>query len=298
MNLPDDFDYERFRIGFEWSDPSRYQRIEEVLNANDSMTLADSMALQNDDTSMLGRRLVQLVTDLEPATGADSSTVAALDLLQGWDGAVTVDSAAGVVSELMLRSHLGKATVQRASPAEAMELIGNGSITSVMALLENPDERLGADPEAARTEILQEALTNAVAEAVTLLGGDPAHWQWGALHKGYFKSAMVPLLHERMVDQFNVGPFAMGGASTTPRAASYNSNFEVTSGASFRMVLDVGNWDASRAINAPGQSGDPMSAHYRDLAPLWAAGEYVPLSYSREAVESNASFVLELTPDQ
>ena len=90
----------------------------------------------------------------------------------------------------------------------------------------------------------------------------------------------------------------MGGASTTPRAASYNSNFEVTSGASFRMVLDVGNWDASRAINAPGQSGDPMSAHYRDLAPLWAAGEYVPLSYSREAVESNASFVLELTPDQ
>lgn len=296
MNLPDDFDFERFRIGFEWSDPSRYQRIEEVLNSNDSMTLVDSMALQNDDTSMLGRRLVQLVADLQPPMDADSSTSAALGLLQNWDGAVAVDSAAAVVSELMLRSHLGKATVQRASPAEAIDLIGNGSITSIMALLEKPDERLGDDPEGARSEILQEALTNAVAEAVTLLGGDPELWQWGALHKGYFKSAMVPLLHARLVDQFNVGPFAMGGASTTPRAASYNSNFEVTSGASFRMVLDVGNWDASRAINAPGQSGDPMSAHYRDLAPLWATGEYVPLSYSREVVESNASFVLELTP--
>ena len=39
-----------------------------------------------------------------------------------------------------------------------------------------------------------------------------------------------------------------------------------TSISSFRMVADVGNWDASVAINAPGQSGVPAS----DLAPLWA----------------------------
>ncbi|WP_245944881.1 penicillin acylase family protein [Pelagibacterium lacus] len=298
MNLPDDFDYERWRIGFEWSDPSRYQRIEEVLTENDSVTLADAMALQNDDVSMLGRRLVQLVADIELVDGADSTAQAALALLQDWDGAVEVDSAPAVVSELMLRGHLGRATVQRAAPAEAVSLIGNGSISSVLALLENPDERLGDDPEAARGEILQEAFSAAVEEAMSLLGGAPEDWQWGALHKGYFKSNMVPLLHERMVDQYNVGPISMGGASSTPRAASYNANFEVTSGASFRMVLDVGNWDASRAINAPGQSGDPLSPHYRDLAPLWAAGEYIPLVYSREAVEANAARVLELSPGQ
>jgi hypothetical protein len=40
------------------------------------------------------------------------------------------------------------------------------------------------------------------------------------------------------------------------------------------MVLDVGAWDASRTINTPGQSGDPFSGHYRDLAPLWATGQY------------------------
>ena len=89
----------------------------------------------------------------------------------------------------------------------------------------------------------------------------------------------------------------MGGSAFSPRAASYRtSDFRVTSGASFRMVLDVGNWDASVAINTPGQSGDPFSPHYRDLAPLWAAGEYVPLLYSREAVERNARSVIRLTP--
>ena len=62
------------------------------------------------------------------------------------------------------------------------------------------------------------------------------------------------------------------------------------------MVLDVGNWDASRAINTPGQSGDPASPHYRDLAPTWAAGQYVPLLYSRGAVEKEAQQRIRLEP--
>jgi len=61
-------------------------------------------------------------------------------------------------------------------------------------------------------------------------------------------------------------------------------------------VLAVGNWDASRTLNAPGQSGDPFSPHYRDLALLWATGQYVPLLYSRGVVENAASEVIELVP--
>ena len=62
------------------------------------------------------------------------------------------------------------------------------------------------------------------------------------------------------------------------------------------MVLDVGNWDQSVVINTPDQSGNPFSPHYRDLAPLWASGDYVPLVYSREVVERMAREVLRLTP--
>jgi len=38
-------------------------------------------------------------------------------------------------------------------------------------------------------------------------------------------------------------------------------------------------------VNSPGQSGDPDSPHYRDLADKWLNGEYFPLLYSRAAVE-------------
>jgi penicillin amidase len=62
------------------------------------------------------------------------------------------------------------------------------------------------------------------------------------------------------------------------------------------MVLDVGAWDNSMIVNTPGQSGDPASPHYRDLFPLWASGRYVPLRYSRAAVDADAETVIALTP--
>jgi penicillin amidase len=64
------------------------------------------------------------------------------------------------------------------------------------------------------------------------------------------------------------------------------------------MVMDVGAWDNSMVINTPGQSGDPASLHYGDLFPLWAAGRYVPLLYSRAAVDRQAERVIALAPGE
>jgi penicillin amidase len=41
-----------------------------------------------------------------------------------------------------------------------------------------------------------------------------------------------------------------------------------------------------------------LSPHYRDLFPLWAAGGYVPLRYSREAVNRDAETLVRFTPAQ
>ena len=49
-------------------------------------------------------------------------------------------------------------------------------------------------------------------------------------------------------------------------------------------------------MNSPGQSGDPYHSHYRDLFPLWAEGRYVPLAFTREAVDRIAERVITLTP--
>jgi penicillin G amidase len=79
-------------------------------------------------------------------------------------------------------------------------------------------------------------------------------------------------------------------------AAYRISDFRCTSGASVRLVMDVGDWDNSVCINVPGQSGDPTSPHYSDLASLWARGAYVPLLYSRARVEEATVASVRLVP--
>ena len=50
---------------------------------------------------------------------------------------------------------------------------------------------------------------------------------------------------------------------------SYDDDFQLASGASFRMVIDVGEWDNSLAVNVPGQSGDPESPFYDNLLEIF-----------------------------
>ena len=69
-----------------------------------------------------------------------------------------------------------------------------------------------------------------------------------------------------------------------------------TDGSSWRVVVDVGEWDDSLFINSPGQSGDPASPHYSDLFRLWARDKAVPLLYSRRKVEAAAERRIVLKP--
>lgn len=63
-----------------------------------------------------------------------------------------------------------------------------------------------------------------------------------------------------------------------------------------RLIMDVGDWDHSLCINTPGQSGVPDSKFYGNLAPQWARGSYVPLLFSKNAVEAETETVIDLVP--
>jgi penicillin amidase len=131
-----------------------------------------------------------------------------------------------------------------------------------------------------------------------MLGGtDPAQWQWGKLHHAFFAHALANAADAATKARLNVGPMPKQGGSDTVNLSAFDPNsFRQQGGPSFRMVLDVGAWDNSRAVNAPGQSGDPASPHYRDLAPMWLRGDYFPLLYSRAKIEASLARRIDLVP--
>jgi penicillin amidase len=294
MNLPAGYPNEQNRIGFEWVDRSRIDRIKELLRASKKQSLADSMAIQTDAVSTQSRRAIAL---LAPVASQDAELAKALGLLKTWDHNESTSSVPAAIYEVWATKYLGRATAGRATPAAARTLVGDGHLEAVISYLEHPDSALGADPAAARNAILLESLKSALLELHQRLGADMDTWAWGRLHHATFEPAVAVLADPQLRAQMTVGPLQTPGSSSTPRAQSYRAaDFSVNSGASVRMVMDVGAWDNSVVINTPGQSDDPMSAHYRDLFPMWAQGSYAPLRFSRAAVDRDAEEVMHLTP--
>jgi penicillin G amidase len=121
---------------------------------------------------------------------------------------------------------------------------------------------------------LQRALERLTAQH----GRDWSQWRWGRMHMRGFPHPFVAAFDIPAVER-------NGGAGTV-----------AADGASYREIFDVSNWDRSLVINTPGQSGQPGSRFYGNLAKDWSDERYFPLAFSRPAVEKAAAHTLRLTP--
>lgn len=307
MNLPTDYPQER-HITYDWYAPYRRHRIDEVIGASEKHTVEDMMDLQSDFVSIPARRVLAKVASLPIA---DRGSVEGLQLLEGWKGDLRADSGPAALFEVWYRRHLRPALLSRAlegvvakeQVAEALErvapkedLLADARVD--LQLLEDPGGRLGAEPEKFLAETVVRTLGDAVAEVETLLGADRSKWAWGRLHVARAVHPLRALLKTVEREKLVAGPLPRGGSGETVGNTAYGPDFGQTAGSTFRIVVDVGNWDGSVAMNAPGQSGAMGSPHYQDLFGSWTRGEGFPLSYSRSRVEETAEHVIKLEPEE
>ena len=289
--IPADHPAATMGIGYEWSDDSRARRLRQLLASTTPHRLDDSRAYQLDVMSLPAQRLVRVLAEV---TTSRPRVRRVLDMLRGWDGTMAADSAAAAVFEVWFNRHLRTAVVQAVVSPAAARRVGTADLSRLLQVLEGHGGWL--TPER-RDRILVDSLDSAITEIETTLGSDPAQWRWGQLHQAVFQHPLAARVDAETRQRLSVGSWPIGGSASTPMATAYRStDYQLTSGASFRMVADVGNWDATTAINTPGQSGNAASPHYRDLAPLWAQGGYFPLAYSRAAVETVTRTRIELQP--
>jgi penicillin amidase len=289
--IPEDYPY---KVGNEWSAPYRFLRIHEVLSEaathGQKLSLEDLGRLQSDVVSLPARKLQPLL-----AHAAGSSPGAPAQLLLSWNCSVDRDSAAAALFEIWLQE-VQRSVYQLLAPQSAWGILqGHEALPVVMRHLEDPDEAtFGPSPEAARDRLLLVTLRTAVDKLTALEGPDPTKWSWGKIHVVRFRHPLDRLPGAAWMD---LGPLARPGDGFTVCATTYPGNdYAQTHGASYREVLDVGNWDESKGINVPGESAQPGSHHYEDLVPIWAQGRYFPLLYSRPAVEKAATDHLLLEP--
>ena len=267
----------RTPISFEWPKPSyRAERLHEVLRDSGRFTVAEFMRLQHDDVSLLARRIAPAL--VEAATRAGAGDRPEVRALRSWDHRMSRDANAALVFATWSAAFARLLTDAIHPPAVAALLRSRTD-------WEVADSVLRAGGRGDSLAVV--ALDSATATVTRRLGPNGMGEPWGALH--------VVALRHPIAQAFDLAPYPRGGDANTVFATG-GANFRQTAGASYRQIIDLGDFDQSVAINVPGQSAQPESEYYANLLPMWAEGQYFPLVFSRARVEAETKHVLRLLP--
>ena len=278
MNLPDDYPIESYPMGFEWNAGWRYRRLWSVLEGQNEHSLDDSTQLQRDYLSILAVETIASIPDED--TGPTAT------MLRSWDGTLSPDSAPGALYAIWYYRHLRPALANVLMPDEPA-LVANMDSLGVLRLMQ--EERA--------TRAIQHSLETAYADAVALMGKEPKDWRWGNVHQIKFEHPLLAEADSALQQIMQYPAYPRGGSgSTTNNTGFLASDLQVRTGASYRQVIDVGNWDAATMTNAPGQSGDPRSPFYDNLLKGWAEDGEFPLIYSRSKILQHKMMEIQLRP--
>jgi penicillin amidase len=272
-----------YRLSPEYRAPYRAAEIALRLRAARRYDAALFSAIQADVESPAERELAQRAAAALRKSGADrdADLRPAYSALAAFDGRFTPDSTGATVVERLRLTAAADLVRAHLPPDVANAYLATDSrfVVLMRALRERPRGWFEHDdPDA--------FLAAEVRAIVRRFGRD-------AVATPYGEAAAVTALHPlaELGFAFWNGPRVRGqGGSFSPAVQG------VRLGQSFRAVWDVGNWDAG-GIDLPlGESGEPGSPHYRDLAPRYAQHALTPLPFSAGAVARAAVSTLVLEP--
>ena len=262
-------------------DPWRALRINELLRADSSVTIDEMRQYQTDPGSVRARlfmpRLVaaaQNVLRKSPAGPAHDKLASALSLLQQWDMRYTKDNRRAVLFEQTM-SELPAATWDELLDESGKQRVATPPSAVLLRLMADStsvwwDDRRTLVRET-RDNIIAATLSNALGNVMTRRGGpDNDAWRWDRVRF----ANIGHLLRLPSLAASNIP--VQGGPGTLAPSAGSGSH-----GPSWRMVVDLGPEIRAWSTYPGGQSGNPLSARYRDRVDGWSRGELEEVRFPR-----------------
>ncbi|MDX1567731.1 MAG: penicillin acylase family protein, partial [Longimicrobiales bacterium] len=320
-------------LGASWTSPWRALRINELLRADSAVTPEAMGRYHLDPGNPRADHFVPAFLDAversasatgpdgegeengggSPAGGAGSRVDSQLlreaaGLLAEWDRRYTLANERAVLFEYAMEALVDRTWDELEPPAgpgsdSSNDSGGSGppdrvatpSEAILLGLLDDPDSpwwdhRSTPDVVEHADDVLRASLVEGYERAVELHGPpEDGGWQWEeAWAMDIWHMLNLPSLSELRVP-------TRGGDGTLNPLYSRRG----TSGASWRMVVEMGPQVRGWTIYPGGQSGNPVSPWYADRVGAWSRGELEPALFPRSESELDADRVaatLELVP--
>lgn len=284
-------------ISSDYAPPFRALRITQALEVRRDWTPADTYRLQHDTRSLLADRTIERAIDAARRLGMGEQA----DLLVGWDRVVNTDSrAAPLFYSWFYRLRALIAADEWAAAPEWSFF----PLEATLDALESEGGPWVDDVSTPEVETLSTLEERAMGDAVRVTGGAT----WGELHQERHAHPLGSAIWLERVLGLNVGPYPSEGGPNTLRPDDYRIWTSLDEGSwtppwiseygpSERFVAEVAP-DGIRAgfLLPTGQSGNPLSPHYRDLNDRWRGGDLVELPLDEPSAFARAERTLIFQP--
>ena len=274
----------------------RVRRLQEVLGSRHDFTVEDMRALQMDWYDGQAALLLPTLLTALPAQSDDPIESSARRALEEWqdDPVAKPDLAAPIIFQAWYR-----ALAYEIFEPELSEALFQRWIRATYPVNHAVDRLILREPDSAwwrgdREGLIHTAFGNALDEIAAEQGDRVSEWRLDRMHR-------VGLTHElaqavpQLAPLFNIVPEPWGGSGTTLGRARYRYDqaYDVSGGATVRFVGAMSRTPRMQGVIPGGQSGHPLSRHYRDQFPLWLAGNLLVIPAEPAEVDGN---ITRLTP--
>lgn len=280
----------------------RITRIRQLINFKEKLSVEDMQQMQQDVYCVLASELTPIIIKVLERNSSNNDLQNAKKILSQWDFKMEADSIAACLFELtytnmmenIFKDELGDELFRKyldtaVFPPRAMRFLTEKGSSEWFDDVGTPEK-----------ETMEVIIAKSVAQTIRQLkkefGNDQSQWTWEKVHTLTFEHVLAekkPLNH-----LFNIGPFPVGGNHLTvnKRQYSYNAPYHVTTGPSYRMIVDFSDMSNSQHVLPTGESGQLGSTHYKDQVELYLSGQYHPAWIERSDIEKHAEATLILTP--
>lgn len=266
-------------LGADWPGDWRFRRIHALLDANPRPDAALVATMQLDALSLLAQASLPLLRGLAVTGGGRDPAAIARELFVHWDGEMAAALPQPLIWNVWQRRFL------------ALVLAGNGAPEAAgsaefLAFLLRGDAPRWCVPDCA--PFAARALADTMAELSAAYGADPEAWRWGVAHPAVFDHPLLRFIP--VLGGLTRLATPSGGDGQTVLRGSPGADLTNIHGAGLRLVADLADTEATLAIIATGQSGNPLSRHWGNLLLPWRDGE--PLRLTREPAEVSGRLTL------
>lgn len=294
-----------YHIGTWYTIPHRMDRIIEMLEGKENISINDFKAIQLDvQSKLVSEFLPVLISEIEKIENIGNLEETGLKLLTNWDGRLIKENKAVVIFETTYLKLLKNVFEDELGPELYQKYLTIASIAKFALdnVIKNPSSPWCDDITTSGwvenfTDMIQISYMEAMEEIDSLYGIDTTSWAWKNVHRITLEHPLGSVNVLQKAFHLNRGPYPVDGSYHTvcPYSYRFSDPFKVHHGASQRHVYNLTNWDDSYSVIPTGNSGIPSSPHYCDQTILYVNGKYHRDLFSKELIEKNAKYTTTIT---